>query len=39
MFKRYRIVDNGDVRKAIEARTEYEAAFLREAPSHTARIQ
>lgn len=39
MFKRYGIVDSGDVRKAIEARTSYEAALLREVPSATARVQ
>ena len=39
MFKRYRIVDSGDVRRALEARTQYEATLLREAPAATARLQ
>ena len=39
MYKYYDIVETGDVKKALEARTEYEAAPLREAPSHTVHIQ
>ena len=39
MFLRYRIVDAGDVSRALEQREAYEAAELAKAAAATARIQ